>query len=60
MKADNRREFLKKSVLGFSGVALVPGIMRKSAADSVLNPKSSVDKHGYCRYINIWSGKGSL
>jgi len=37
MKADNRREFLKKSVLGISAVALVPGIMRKNAVDSVLN-----------------------
>ena len=36
MKTDNRREFLKKSVLGISGVAIVPGIIRKTAAESVL------------------------
>jgi len=38
MKTDNRREFLKKSVLGLSGVALAPGIIGKPAADSVSNP----------------------
>lgn len=36
MKTDNRREFLKKSVLGISGFAIVPGIIRKTAAESVL------------------------
>jgi predicted aldo/keto reductase-like oxidoreductase len=28
MKKDNRRKFLKKSILGFSGVALVPGAIK--------------------------------
>jgi uncharacterized protein len=30
MKSDNRREFLKKSILGISGAALVPGIMKET------------------------------
>jgi uncharacterized protein len=38
MKNDNRREFLKKSVLGISGAALVPGILKKSYPGSVSLP----------------------
>lgn len=34
MKTDNRREFLRKSILGISGVALVPGIMKGNTAVS--------------------------
>jgi uncharacterized protein len=36
MKTDNRREFLKKSVLGISGVALVPGLLGKQS--HAINP----------------------
>ena len=36
MKADNRREFLKKSVLGISGIALVPGSLKITSAEPVL------------------------
>jgi predicted aldo/keto reductase-like oxidoreductase len=36
MKTDNRRQFLRKSILGISGFALVPGIMKGNTSDSLL------------------------
>lgn len=36
MKTDNRREFLRKSMLGISGVALVPRIMKENMPLSAL------------------------
>ena len=36
MKADNRREFLRKSVLGISGIALVPGSLKMNIAEPVI------------------------
>jgi predicted aldo/keto reductase-like oxidoreductase len=39
MKADNRREFLRKSLLGISGVALVPGSLKLNT-EPVLKPAS--------------------
>ena len=35
MKTDNRRNFLKKSILGVSGAALVPGIMKTGVSGTV-------------------------
>ena len=74
MKTDNRREFLRKSILGISGVALVPGIMKGNTAvsESKTAPpelpqiawknryQSSAYKHGYFRYIFFRSYKGCL
>jgi uncharacterized protein len=36
MKTDSRREFVKKSMLGISGVALVPRIMKENMSPSLL------------------------
>ena len=41
MKADNRREFLKKSLLGISGVALVPGSLKLNIAKPLLETATS-------------------
>jgi predicted aldo/keto reductase-like oxidoreductase len=35
MKTANRRQFLRKSILGISGIALVPGIMKGNTHDSL-------------------------
>jgi predicted aldo/keto reductase-like oxidoreductase len=40
MKTDNRRGFLKKSILGISGFAMVPGIMKENIAVKALNKPS--------------------
>ena len=41
MKNDSRRDFLKKSLMGISGAALVPGMINKtSAGTGTLNPSS--------------------
>jgi len=40
MKTDNRRGFLKKSILGISGFAIVPGIMKENLAVKALNKPS--------------------
>lgn len=37
MKNDNRREFLKKSLLGISGAALIPGTIKANPAFNSLN-----------------------
>lgn len=37
-KTDNRRGFLKKSILGISGIALVPDIMKVNPGGSALRP----------------------
>ena len=37
MKNNNRREFLKKSLLGISGAALIPGTIKASSAFTSLN-----------------------
>jgi uncharacterized protein len=37
-KTDNRRGFLKKSILGISGIALVPDIMKVNPVGSALRP----------------------
>lgn len=34
MKTDNRRQFLRKSILGISGIALVPGIIKGNSKGS--------------------------
>jgi aryl-alcohol dehydrogenase-like predicted oxidoreductase len=36
MEKDNRRKFLKKSLLGISGAALIPDIMKENIADTAL------------------------
>jgi predicted aldo/keto reductase-like oxidoreductase len=36
MEKDNRRKFLKKSILGISGAALIPGIMKENIANTAL------------------------
>jgi predicted aldo/keto reductase-like oxidoreductase len=38
MKTDNRRDFLKKSILGISGVALVPCMMKENATNLAFIP----------------------
>jgi predicted aldo/keto reductase-like oxidoreductase len=41
MKNDSRRDFLKKSLIGISGAALVPGMLNKTAAGTgILNPSN--------------------
>jgi uncharacterized protein len=38
LKTEKRREFLRKSILGISGVALAPGIMKENIAVLALKP----------------------
>lgn len=41
MKKDSRRDFLKKSLIGFSGAALLPGTINKTYAGSVARHSGS-------------------
>jgi predicted aldo/keto reductase-like oxidoreductase len=41
MKADSRREFLRKSVLGISGIALVPGSLKMNISEHVTKTASA-------------------
>ncbi len=60
MKNDSRRDFLKKSFIGISGAALVPGLLNKADAEAAANSIPGITGPGAVELLTRPLGKTGL